>query len=118
MYGVREKDFYTTFQRIRSYQGILAPKKMNVRYISEDVPTGLVPLASIGKYLGVPTPAMDALINLASTLLGTDYRKTGRTVEKIGLPMNDLISEHFEQTKSFEEREIDQESEISFIDNQ
>ena len=92
VYGVREKDFYTTFQRIRSYQTITAPKQMDVRYITEDVPTGLVPLSSIGKYIGIPTPAIDALINLASVLMGTDFRAIGRTNDNVGLSMDLLIS--------------------------
>jgi opine dehydrogenase len=117
VYNVREKDYYTAFQKIQSYQGILAPKTVNVRYISEDVPTGLVPLASIGEYLGIPTPTMDSLINLASVLLGTNYRKIGRTVENIGLPMNDLISAEDEELVLVEPREIETKSDIELIEN-
>ena len=46
---------------------------------------GLVPLASIGKLVGVPTPTMDALITLGSVINETDYRREGRTVERLGL---------------------------------
>jgi opine dehydrogenase len=117
VYSVREKDFYTTFQRVRSYQGILAPKTINVRYISEDIPTGLVPLASIGKFLGVPTPAMDALINLANALLGKDFRRTGRTVENVGVSMNQLISGQNEEITVVEPQEIELENDIDLIEN-
>ncbi|MBN2155988.1 MAG: NAD/NADP octopine/nopaline dehydrogenase family protein [Candidatus Lokiarchaeota archaeon] len=91
VYNVREKDYYSTFQHIRSYQAISAPKQMNVRYITEDVPTGLVPISSIGKFLGIPTPATDALINIANILMDTDFRVTGRTTKNVGVPVNLLI---------------------------
>jgi opine dehydrogenase len=35
--------------------------------------------------LGSSTPVIDALITLASVVSGTDYRKEGLTVEKMGL---------------------------------
>ena len=46
------------------------------RYITEDVPMGLVAWASMGRALGVQTPTVDALIHLAGVIKGTDYWKT------------------------------------------
>ena len=45
----------------------------------------LVPLSSLGKALGAPTPTIDLIIELASILHGRDYRAEGRTVESLGL---------------------------------
>jgi opine dehydrogenase len=45
----------------------------------------LVPLSSLGSALGVPTPAIDMIIQLGSILHSTDYRAIGRTVESLGL---------------------------------
>ena len=42
-------------------------------------------MAEIGKLSGVRTPVMDALITLASTALGIDFRTDGLTLEKMGL---------------------------------
>jgi opine dehydrogenase len=53
--------------------------------LQEDIPYGLVPLSSLGKMLGVPTPTIDALIHIASLVCKIDYQKTGLTVEKLGL---------------------------------
>ena len=55
------------------------------RYITEDIPYGLVPLAYLGDLAGVPTPIMDAMIDLASTVNHVNYRKEGMTLEKLGL---------------------------------
>jgi opine dehydrogenase len=59
--------------------------KVYDRFLDEDVPLGLVTLASVGRMVGVPTPVSDAVIQLASTVQGVDYRKTGRTVEALGI---------------------------------
>jgi opine dehydrogenase len=64
---------------------IKSPKTLDHRYLREDVGYGLVPMAEIGKLLGMSTPVIDALITLASVVSRTDYRKEGLTVEKMGL---------------------------------
>ena len=64
---------------------IKSPPALDHRYIREDVGYGLVPMAAIGQLLGVKTPVMDALITLASTALGVDFRRDGLTLEKMGL---------------------------------
>ncbi len=64
---------------------IKSPPSLDHRYIIEDVGYGLVPMAEIGKLLGLKTPMMDALITLASTALSIDLRAEGLTLEKMGL---------------------------------
>ncbi|MGH7798836.1 MAG: NAD/NADP octopine/nopaline dehydrogenase family protein [Candidatus Binatia bacterium] len=64
---------------------IKSPPSLDHRYIKEDVGYGLVPMAEIGKLLGVKTPVMDALITLACTALSADFRADGLTLEKMGL---------------------------------
>ena len=66
----------------------LNPKRvMSVksRFITEDVPIGMVLLSSIGKMIGVNTPTIDSIIHLCSVINETDYYKQGRTVEKLGI---------------------------------
>lgn len=64
---------------------IKSPPSLDHRYIREDIGYGLVPMTEIGKLLGIKTPVMDALITLASTALGVDFRVEGLTREKMGL---------------------------------
>ncbi len=61
------------------------PTKVDSRYISEDVPQGLVMLESLGSALGVATPICTALINIASAALGRSMRAEGRTPERLGI---------------------------------
>ena len=60
------------------------PPHLHHRYVSEDVPYGLVPLGSLGDLLDVPTPMCDALIDLFSIANGVDYRNEGLTLDKLG----------------------------------
>ena len=79
------RDLYEAIRNTESYRGIRAPQGIAHRYISEDVPMSLVPIASLGAALGVPTPVTDMIIDLGSMLHDTDYRAVGRTVESLGL---------------------------------
>jgi opine dehydrogenase len=84
-YDAPGKTLFDAMRANAGYNGIKAPGVINHRYISEDVPTSLVPIASIGEMLGVATPAMRAMIYLASAMHGIDYWAEGRTVERLGI---------------------------------
>lgn len=60
------------------------PTKVDSRYISEDVPQGLVMLEALGSSLEVATPIATSLIEIASAALGRDLRAEGRTPEGLG----------------------------------
>lgn len=60
------------------------PQSVNSRYITEDVPQGLVLMESLGRVLGIPVPVCTSLIELASAALGKDFRKEGRTLKQLG----------------------------------
>ena len=64
---------------------IKAPATLDHRYLKEDVAFGLLPMAEIGRLVGVKTPVIDALITLASVINQIDYRSEGLTLEKMGL---------------------------------
>lgn len=61
------------------------PTVVDSRYISEDVPQGLVMLEALGKALQVETPIASGLIAIASAALGRDLRAEGRTPEGLGM---------------------------------
>lgn len=61
------------------------PTTVDSRYISEDVPQGIVMLEALAKRLNIATPVCTALIEIASAALGRDLRKEGRTLERLGV---------------------------------
>lgn len=73
-------------EAINSYPKIKGPANLvSDRYIVEDVPYGLVPMASLGKTLKVETPVMNSLVTLASALTQRNFWKEGVTLEKMGI---------------------------------
>ncbi len=84
-YSAKGQTLYEAIQANPGYQGIKAPRNLRHRYIFEDVPFSLVPLASLGAQFGVDTWAIDAMVQLACVIHGTNYYERGRTVEDMGL---------------------------------
>lgn len=84
-YGVSEADLRRAVAGNPAYREILAPTGLAHRYLEEDVPTGLVPLAALGAAAGVPCPTLEALITLAGAVQGRDYRASGRNLAALGL---------------------------------
>lgn len=84
-YNAQGDSLYEAIQNQPGYYGIKAPNTLKHRYIFEDVPMSLVPIASLGERYGVSVRAMDAIIRLACIAHSTDYYRRGRTLKKLGL---------------------------------
>jgi opine dehydrogenase len=69
---------------------VKGPPSLENRYVTEDIPYGLVAWASIGDAVGVETPVMDALIALGAVIMGKDCWKEGRNLASMGLENLDL----------------------------
>ena len=72
-------------QKIEAYKPVNAPDQLITRYFTEDVPTGLVPISSLGAFLNVQTPTIESIIYLTSLLCGMEFKKIGRTIQKLEL---------------------------------
>lgn len=84
-YGVEGNSLYELFQNNSSYAAIKAGATLNSRFISEDVPSGLVPITALGAVAGVSTPMMESVIELACGVLHCDFRAEGRNLRCMGL---------------------------------
>jgi len=84
-YNVKGNNLHESIHNQSGYYGIKAPPTLNHRYIFEDVPMSLMPIASIGKQYGISVRAMDSIIRLACIIHKTDYYRRGRTIEKLGI---------------------------------
>ena len=79
-----------TFKRYASAQWVhdpceIGPPDLGHRYLSEDVPYGLVPLREIGRTLGIAMPVIDAVIALSGIANGEDYSSAGLSLDDLGL---------------------------------
>src|SRR5207247_8331762 len=89
VYGVREASLAETCQRLTynsdgPYQATGTPRALDHKFITEDVPTGLVPMSALGTVAGVRTPAIDALIEVVRSMTGKDFAAEARTLSAWG----------------------------------
>lgn len=77
-YRVTGGDLFECIRNNKAYMEIDAPPTINSRYIFEDVPNGLVPVEAMGQEFGILTPDITTIINLACSVMDTDYRAIGR----------------------------------------
>jgi len=83
--AAKTRSAYQCLQESAPNRWVKGPKNLDHRYLHEDVGYGLVPMAEFGRMAGVATPVMDALIQLASTVNGIEYRREGLTLTRMGL---------------------------------
>ncbi|MGD9181182.1 MAG: NAD/NADP octopine/nopaline dehydrogenase family protein [Desulfobacterales bacterium] len=86
-YSLGKKTLSETLRQspIHGHPAFPAPSSVDTRYINEDLPFGLVPWSSIGRAWGVPTPTIDAIIQIASIMLNVDYFQKGISAEDLGI---------------------------------
>jgi opine dehydrogenase len=84
-YNATGTDLHEAIHNQPGYKGIMAPATLNHRYITEDVPMSLVPIAALGRRYGVSVNGIDSIIRLACIVHRTDYWRRGRTLEKLGI---------------------------------
>jgi opine dehydrogenase len=86
-YSLGKKTLSETLRQspIHGHPAFPAPSAVDTRYVNEDLPFGLVPWALIGRAWGVPTPTIDAIIQIASIMLNVDYFQKGLSAEDLGI---------------------------------
>jgi opine dehydrogenase len=84
-YDATGATLYEAIHNQPGYRGIKAPPTLSHRYITEDVPMSLVPIAALGQRYGVRVQAMDSIIRQACIIHQTDYWRRGRTLDKLGI---------------------------------
>lgn len=86
---MRGENYETDYSTAPGFMGIKAQGQLEHRYMNEDVGYGLLLLSEMARALDVDTPHMDAVITIASTVTGRDYRaECGRSLRILGLPQD------------------------------
>ena len=68
-----------------AYYDIKGPGSIFTRQLTEDIPTGVLPIMELGKAAGVPTPLFQSMISIIESLLGMDLHTEGRSLKNLGL---------------------------------
>ncbi len=81
-----EANYGSGYRKAPGFLGIGAQPQLDHRYLNEDVGYGLVFMSKLGQQIGVATPGIDAVINVASIVMARDYRGEAlRTPESLGI---------------------------------
>lgn len=78
----------TLCERMRNnpaYHDIKSPSSIFTRQLTEDIPTGVLPIMELGKAAGVETPLLESMIHICEALLGQDLHSSGRNLKNLGL---------------------------------
>jgi len=79
-------DYHDCYRHGPGFAEFRFPNTLDNRYFHEDIGMGLVLFSSLGKMLGVPTPACEAVIRMGEILMDEDYTSKGlRTAESLGI---------------------------------
>ena len=78
-------DLWATINGSLMLTRLRAPGALDTRWLTEDVPYGLAAWRSLAHQLGVKTPLMEGLVELASAALKRDFWKSARTVREMGI---------------------------------
>jgi opine dehydrogenase len=84
-YDAAGQNLFEAIHNNPSYRGVKAPRSLNHRFLLEDVPMTLVPMAGFGQRHGVSVKCMDGIIRLMCILQETDYRRRGRRLRRLGI---------------------------------
>ncbi len=81
-----EANYTTGYSNAPGFKGIAGPDTTDYRYINEDAGYGLVFFMDLAKHIGVKTPTMEAVVQMASVIRGVDFVGEGlRTMESLGI---------------------------------
>lgn len=85
-YHVTGNTLYECYNNCTYIQGFSAPRHiLSHNNLPDEIPSSLVPMSLLARVVGVPTPSIDAIVNLACTMTEIDYWTQGRTLDKLGL---------------------------------
>lgn len=68
-----------------AYYDIKAPGTIFTRQLTEDIPTGVLPIMELGKAVGVKTPLLESMVVIIENLLDADFHTDGRSLINLGL---------------------------------
>lgn len=87
-FAYKDTEGNTLCERMRNnpaYHDIKSPSSIFTRQLTEDIPTGVLPIMELGKAAGVETPLLESMIHICEALLGQDLHTNGRNLKNLGL---------------------------------
>ncbi len=81
-----EANYGSGYRKAPGFLGIGAQPQLDHRYLNEDVGYGLVFMSTLGQQIGVASPGIDAVIEVASIVMARNFRAEAlRTPKSLGI---------------------------------
>ena len=87
-FAYKDTEGDTLCERMRNnpaYHDIKSPSTIFTRQLTEDIPTGVLPIMQLGKAAGVETPLLESMVHICEALLNMDLHTNGRSLKNLGL---------------------------------
>lgn len=87
-FAYKDTEGETLCERMRNnpaYHDIKSPSTIFTRQLTEDIPTGVLPIIQLGKAAGIETPLLESMVRICEALLNMDLHTNGRTLKNLGL---------------------------------
>ena len=87
-FAYKDTEGNTLCERMRNnpaYHDIKSPSTIFTRQLTEDIPTGVLPIMQLGKVAGVATPLLKSMVHICEALLNMDLHTNGRSLKNLGL---------------------------------
>lgn len=87
-FAYKDTEGDTLCERMRNnpaYHDIKSPSTIFTRQLTEDIPTGVLPIMQLGKVAGVETPLLESMVHICEALLNMDLHTNGRSMKNLGL---------------------------------
>lgn len=87
-FAYKDTEGETLCERMKNnpaYHDIKAPGTIFTRQLTEDIPTGVLPIMELGKAAGVDVPLHTSMVNTIEALLDMDLHTNGRSLKNLGL---------------------------------
>lgn len=87
--GTQGNTLCELMQNNPAYHDIKAPGSIFTRQLTEDIPTGVIPLIELGQVAHVETPLLSSMVHIIEGLLQIDLYTESRNVRNLGLSGKD-----------------------------
>lgn len=87
-FAYKDTEGETLCERMKNnpaYHDIKAPGTIFTRQLTEDIPTGVLPIQELGKAAGVEVPLLTSMVATIEALLDMDLHSNGRSLKNLGL---------------------------------
>lgn len=87
-FAYKDTEGETLCERMKNnpaYHDIKAPGTIFTRQLTEDIPTGVLPIMELGRAAGIDVPLLTSMVNTIEALLDMDLHTNGRSLKNLGL---------------------------------